>query len=615
IKVASEQAERGGAAVSFDWKTLAAGAGAVDESSLANLKAVLPPGARAIYPALPPGSLGPQAVNLRLAPSLLGNLLQQGYGAGAAGIAPLASSMATGFMGGKADAMPLGGSLVPGKRPMGDGMGGILGGASDPRGALADAGSGQSKRGNALDFLGLPVRLAPSLGGRSELAEEVAMRSGNLTTPSGDAIRPQQFAPLRDKLFSSFGSVNAEPDKAAWKKEAPAFGLRDEKPTTLLAPDARVKPLKSSEDQPQLDTVEAKGARSLAVTPLENMPKPATGRVDSTEVGPRLGGSAPSMPMYSAEGADSGGFSSIGRIDAPSPSSGVPSLGGVQGAGPIAALTGAASAAAGSLGSLSMPPMPSLSPRSPLSARPSFQPLAVNAASAPAVPGFSGAAPLIGGGAGPTSIGLKPFLPSLVSGAMRSPSGPGAIPSPTAPPPISAPARPGAPIAISKGGNDEMEPLPSMPGSLPSGRGSNSWKMPSLPSPGTPHGPSITHAGSSSSLGAGALSAPSLELPSIGGEMPPTMRKVSSLATRAPDRLFAAPASGRSPARPSLAVQRADQAPQAPSSSTSRQQQTNSQVSAPEDGDKNAQVSLLANEVWAILKRRLVTEKERRGRW
>jgi hypothetical protein len=89
-----------------------------------------------------------------------------------------------------------------------------------------------------MDFLGMPVRLAPSLGGKPALADEVAVRGG--AGGSAQTVRPNDFTSLRSKLFPSFHSIHAEPDKHAWEQAAPRFGLRDSKPTTLLAPDARV---------------------------------------------------------------------------------------------------------------------------------------------------------------------------------------------------------------------------------------------------------------------------------------------------------------------------------------------------------------------------------------
>ena len=84
----------------------------------------------------------------------------------------------------------------------------------------------------------MPVRLAPSLGGKPELADEVAVRGG--ATGSPQTVRPNDFTGLRNTLFPSFHSIHAEPDKHAWEQAAPHFGLRDGKATTLLAPDARV---------------------------------------------------------------------------------------------------------------------------------------------------------------------------------------------------------------------------------------------------------------------------------------------------------------------------------------------------------------------------------------
>ncbi len=252
VRVASEKAERGGAAVAFDWRTLMGGAGQLDASGLARLKEVLPEGAQAIYPAVPRSSLGPSAMNLKVAPSLLAPLLEQSYGARAAGIAERAASLATAQSGGTPASAPLAAALVPTSRPMGQ-QTAVLGDETGA-GALAHAGAGQATRGNVLDFLGLPVRLAPSLGAKTELREEVALRSAAAGSAAAATVRPQVFAPLQQRLFPSFHSVEAEPDLSAWSQAAPSYGLRDARPTTLLAPDARAQVPTATSPLPQTAT-------------------------------------------------------------------------------------------------------------------------------------------------------------------------------------------------------------------------------------------------------------------------------------------------------------------------------------------------------------------------
>lgn len=264
MTVASRDAEQSGAVLQMDWATLAKGSGPLDAAALARLKATLPPGAQAIYPALPPGAGGPNAVNLAVSAPLLSDILGRGYGPQAQTLAGEAA--ARGYAAtGQAQAAPLTARLAPTQtRPMGSDTAGPLSSGTQGAGALQEAGSGDAKRGGAMDFVGMPVRLAPSLGGRSELAAETAARSAGETAPS--VVRPEAFAPLRERLFPSFQSVESEPDKTAWRKAAPAFGIADASATGVLAPDARVPRIGATDPLPQLENGAA--ARSGPLAPL-----------------------------------------------------------------------------------------------------------------------------------------------------------------------------------------------------------------------------------------------------------------------------------------------------------------------------------------------------------
>ncbi len=269
VMVASEQAERRGAAVAFDWPVLARRAGQLDAAGLARLREILPPGAQAIYPALPKDALPTNAVNLRLAPSLLKPLLSQAYGSDAAGIAGSAAATASAVTSAIPANAPVLGRIVPARRPEGQ-TPGILG-ADTPTvaGALAEAGGGQARRTQMLDFLGMPVRLAPSLGGRAELRDELAARGVSDQVAPSATVRPHVFGPLRQQLFPGLQTVHAEPDKSAWRKAAPQFGMRDSEPTTVLAPDARIKPLGAHSPRPQMGSVLPAGIGSFgAIGPV-----------------------------------------------------------------------------------------------------------------------------------------------------------------------------------------------------------------------------------------------------------------------------------------------------------------------------------------------------------
>ena len=319
LQVASAQAERSGVAAAMDWKTLAGGAGPLDEGSLARLKPALPSNAALLYPALPPGRLSAGAVNLPLSAPLVQSLLQKSYGQAAPGLAARAADLGRAASGGAPAAMPLPAQIVPGKRPIGAGAG-VLGHADEEKGgagALAEAGQGQAKRGGVLDFLGLPVRLAPSLGGGVELARETAVRSvGSGPVRSQQTLRPEQFAPLRNRLFPAFHSMAVEPDKAAWRQAAPAFGLRDGKPTTILAPDARVPVQTPTAPQPALGSQPSAASRPFSLRPA---PLPGGfGNIGSavSQARERSGGGFGNIGSSLSQARERSGGGGFGRIGA-----------------------------------------------------------------------------------------------------------------------------------------------------------------------------------------------------------------------------------------------------------------------------------------------------------
>ena len=307
LQIASAQAERGGIAASVDWQTLAGGAGPLDEGGLARLKQVLPAQASVLYPALKPGSLGPGAVNLPLSAPLVQSLLQKSYGGVGMGMATRAADMAASLGGGKPAAAPLPAQIVPGRRPSGTAAG-VLGHPDEVQGgagALGQAGKGQATRGGVLDFLGLPVRLAPSLGGRSDLARETTLRNaGQGPVASQQTLRPEQFAPLRNRLFPAFSSMAVEPDKGAWRRAAPAFGLRDGSPTTLLSPDARVPVQTPTMPQPPSRSRPPASSRSATLSgspfaALSGGQYAASLRAPSLRAASLLGTSAPTPTLLS----------------------------------------------------------------------------------------------------------------------------------------------------------------------------------------------------------------------------------------------------------------------------------------------------------------------------
>jgi hypothetical protein len=252
LLVASADAEKHGAGISVNWPDLLPGARDLDEGGLASLRKVLPLGASAVYPAIPANALPANAINLRLAPTLLTRLLSQSYGTPTGRESAQILQAAAVKFPSPSSIHPLQASMVPLKPPIFGQPSLLAPENTSSLGALANAGALQSKRGGTLDFLGLPVRLAPTLSGRSELSSEIAARGGDGSLSTVNPVRPAAFAAMRNRLFPTFSSVTVEPDRAAWSKAAPAFGLRDSNPVTLLSPDARVRQISSAWPAPQL---------------------------------------------------------------------------------------------------------------------------------------------------------------------------------------------------------------------------------------------------------------------------------------------------------------------------------------------------------------------------
>lgn len=264
--VGNERSRQAGAAVRMEWPALARGAGALDAAGLKALRTLLPPEAALVYPALP---VGQGTVNLALAPSLLGPLLERAYGP----VSPrfIESAALLGSAAVVNVAAPLVAPVVPTpERPPGS-MPGLLPGAGAEGAArdvsaLTEAGAGSAARGGPLDFLGMPVRLAPSLAGRPELREEAEAR-GVVTRGGGRGLSPvsdRAFLPLRDRLFGSLASVESDPDSEAWRRAAPSFGLQDARPAALLSPDVRVPRVTETSPLPQVEDATAASGSPLA---------------------------------------------------------------------------------------------------------------------------------------------------------------------------------------------------------------------------------------------------------------------------------------------------------------------------------------------------------------
>jgi hypothetical protein len=585
MEVASAEAERAGTAVSFDVKTLAKGAGALDATSLTMLKSAMPQGLQAIYPALPQSQLGPHAVNMKLAPSLLGQILNEGYGGRAAQMTPHFADAASKVSLSSPVAMPMEASIVPvTSRPVGD-QAGLLGAAGGTEKGLGQIGAGGASRGGALDFLGMPVRLAPSLAGSPEMSAAAEARKA---MPPGAAavMRPNEFAPLRSKLFPAFGSVKAEPDQKAWEKAAPSYGMRSARPENLLSPEARLKPPAGGASVPQMHTVSptatAKAlAGAAAVSSIADAAMPSglhalsSSAMAGGALGAFAGGGLAAMGQAGPLGMISGLRGSRGGVPA------VPSLGSVMSLARPNSLM-AAGFAGRFAGGMAAPAMSFGSPTQP-GMSPSVMSQRVASRWSPAAP--------MGKGLG---------LPSLSSTVPATPHSPG---------------------------------IPSVKTHTKSSNGPASPQMPRM-RPGIPATPSMTQSLSSSAPAmtdspipttAGAhpgisnLAAPApATLPKIGGESASVRErpKSSILAHQAPAMPIAASVAAAKPTASSTFVQRAQMnegIATAPNSSIQEPEHSSSRTTK-DPGQSAHEINMLANEVWTLLRRKLTFEAERMGR-
>lgn len=682
MRVASPEAEAGGVAVAFDWASLAQGAGTLDAGGLARLKDALPAGAQFIYPALPAGDTGAGGVNLPLGLSLIQTILQQGYGRG--DLAGQAGSAAAGRRAGRPTATALAARIVPGKRPAGAGAGQLLGKnpqsqqpqRGGPQGVLGEAGAGQAKRGGALDFLGIPTRLAPSLAGKPELAHALAVRGGS-GAAAAPVTRPQAFTPLLSRVFPAFQSVSAEPDRAAWRLAAPSFGLRGDTPADLLAPDARVQMPHPSAALPQIAgpegiRIQNALAQSIPALSVPSLSTPSLAPLSQSTPSPRAG-------RTSASPGPAAGYGPLG-FRSELLRSAAPQIGAARPAWPPPGTAAGASRRASSFPFAS--PFPSGGPGdvkfnsdSPSDsgriALPFHQSVPTpgfptgggwnsvagsGAASHPASgptpvytpsPSSSAAAAPWGGARSDAAHGLAPARARLpLGGSSRDGSSQewsrGMAPARTGRPLGSGNSFPPAHVAPPSWSPPATTPLFRTPGRAQTSRPlgpalGGTYTAPSFPTAYYPptQTPVQSRATSPPSYAARSFAGPSFaassfggatawspasgltpSLPTPGAAQPPT-RLHSFFSDRAPRMVFPAAPPAVSAAPPGVTIQRSTlgaSAPPAAKPSDAVPRRETGRAGANEAG-ATGEVQLLANEVWSLLKRRLSTEAERTGRW
>lgn len=583
IRVASEQMEQKGGAVSLKPQDLFRSGKPLDAATWAELSRTLPPGSQILYPAAPQGSVEGRAVNLQLSRPLLGALLEQGYGPGASMYAGAISSLAASSLTSAPPASPnVPAAIVPGKRPMGEPAGLFAPTPEAPEGALATSGGAAASRGTPLDFLGVPVRMAPSLSGRSELKQEVELQKAAAPEAKGAPLRPHQFQPLRDKLFGSSMGIEAEPDRAEWRKAAPSIGLKGDRPEEILSPRAMVKPPTASEPLPQLH-----GDDASSVGPVGG---------DLTQRTATIPSQALARQPFPSEGADA---------ETPPPSR--------------------ISLAPGALGS--MPP-------------PTRNVVPTSEAVPPTTPELGAEVRGESPQPSPPASGTGLSLASSFMGAPQPSISEGSVPvglpifGGRSRPPLSLPTRKAAPIPASA-----VAPTPTLPAAAkadPPGRAParSPWSLPPKPTTGPRSMPTEPPFGSDadSTLPAvqsprrpaletplstptpGAVSAPTPALPDLTPQ-PATRVGTSISNVRQPDRLLPNLSELQKPNQPptTLAIQRSE-ARASTRTGGATQARRQSQGEPQQQGAQGADVNALANEVWMLLKRRIDQEKDRFGR-
>lgn len=275
MQVASEQSEVAGTGVAFSWRRLASGIGELDEAGLAHLSRTTPPGAELIFPAIHRDSLGPNAVNLRLDRGFATRLIES-YGVANASAVAHRSAVLSRLQTSPLSVPTLHGRIVPVKDPIGHSPDLLGESPSGQTGALGEVGKGQATRGATLGFLGIPVRIAPSLAARADVAAEVAVRQEVDAASNKFMVRPKDFAGIRDRVLTGFQSVTAEPDEGDWRKAAPRYGLAASKPASLLAPDIR-KPDSGSAPEPRSDVNQDRGFLAPSSRSLTQIPSSLIG--------------------------------------------------------------------------------------------------------------------------------------------------------------------------------------------------------------------------------------------------------------------------------------------------------------------------------------------------
>ncbi|GEM_PF-4728965 len=178
----------GGGAVEFAWRDMGRGIGPLDEGQMEVLRTALPEGTRALYPAIPRERLGGNAVNLRIAPSVVQTLVERGYGDRRLVDVPTVVRRAQDFHGGTPAAMPLPARPVTGSLP-----------------------ERARRRQRTLDVAGGSFELATTLGGATETRHLAIARLGFADLPRAPILNVTGFDRFDRRVLGRFNRLDPAP--------------------------------------------------------------------------------------------------------------------------------------------------------------------------------------------------------------------------------------------------------------------------------------------------------------------------------------------------------------------------------------------------------------------
>lgn len=208
-------------ALKFDWRDMAKGSQQLDFESLATLATTLPPGSKAMYPAMDPRQLTRGAVNLRLTPNLITGLAQMGFGAGKMVDPHRSAKMVNDYYGGTPPVRMLPAALMPVPRP-----GRRRGSQSPdllPQGGIGQPADEPGRRMRFIDYLGLPIYLSETFSTTPDLEQEMHARVSTEFMPRAPLLSPLAFFNLRNRMMPGFYGIEAKPELGSWRRSSPDY--------------------------------------------------------------------------------------------------------------------------------------------------------------------------------------------------------------------------------------------------------------------------------------------------------------------------------------------------------------------------------------------------------